>query len=221
VRILRAGFKPTAMLAGLAIFGGLASANNFSFTGTTNTDDQLQSFFFTLSGSGTVVMQTFGYAGGTNQAGMPIPEGGFDPFLALFDSSGNLLDENDNNPSATVDPITGAAFDSFLSDSLSAGTYELILSQSGNVPVDTLLSDGYTQTGSPNYTAANGCTNGIFCDGTAANRTGNWAVDIDNVNSATETGTTTTVPEPSTLIGLGLCVGFAGMMIFRRRAAKT
>jgi len=217
VRILRASFRPAVMLSGLFIFGGLASADSFSFTGTISTDDQLQSFFFNLTSPGTVDMQTFSYAGGTNQAGTPIAEGGFAPFLALFDSSGNLIDENAAGPSAPVDPVTGNAFDSFLSDPLSAGTYELVLSQAGNEPNDNSLGDGYTETGNTTFTSFYGCTNGIFCDPSTLNRTGNWAVDIDDVSSATETGTSS-VPEPSMV--LGLCVGFAGMLIFRWRAAK-
>ena len=205
--MLHTGARLAIVLAALCVFGGAARADgSFSFTGTFSTDDQLQIFMFTLSGSSTVVMQTFSYAGGTNQAGTVIPEGGFAPFLSLFDSSGNLIDEDAAGPSAPLDPVTGNAFDSFLSDSLGPGTYELILSQAGNEPNDNFLADGYTETGNPNFTAFYGCSNGIFCDPSTLNRTGNWAVDIDNVESASAVG----APEPAAIEEL--CLGLGGLL---------
>jgi hypothetical protein len=44
-----------------------------------------------LSGAGTLTLQTWGFGGGTNAAGMVIPAGGFDPFVGVFDSSGDLI----------------------------------------------------------------------------------------------------------------------------------
>ena len=179
-------WKGVVISATCIVFGGIASAGSFSFTGSFSTDDQVQDFLFTLSSPATVTTVTFGYAGGTNQASMAIPEGGFDPWLAIFDSTGNLLFSNDNGTCGQVgtDSMTGACFDSYISQSLAAGAYTLVLSQSDNQPAGTTLADGYTRTGQTDFTAADGCSNGMFCDITGADRTGAWAVDIDNVDTA-------------------------------------
>src|SRR5581483_11732334 len=113
--------------------------------------------------------------------------GGFDPFLAIFNSLGNLVQQNDNGTCGQVpmDSVSGACFDSFISQSLGPGAYTLILSQSPNSPVDNQLVDGYTQTGNPTFTGSfYGCSNGMFCDANGDNRSPNWAVDIDNVTTA-------------------------------------
>jgi PEP-CTERM motif len=204
-----------AMAAAFVLCGGVSSAASFSFTGSFATDDQLQQFLFTLSNPATVTTVTWSYAGGTNQAGAVIAAGGFDPWLAIFDSTGNLVASVDNGSCGQVamDPSTGACFDSFISQSLAPDIYTLVLSESDNQPVDTTLADGYTRTGQGNFTGgAFGCSNGVFCDATGANRTGNWAVDIDNVSSASLAGGGS-VPEPGTLL-LG-AAGLAGIMGLR------
>lgn len=201
------------------VSAGLASAASYSFTGTLATDDQLQEFTFTLANTNVITAVTYGYAGGTNQAGTLIPEGGFDPALAIFDSSGNLLALNDDESTCSQvpgDSMTGACLDSYLSESLGPGTYTLVLSQSGNDPIGNTLADGYLETGNPNYTAANGCSNGTFCDEFGDNRTGNFAVDIDNVTSASEVGAQAATPEPATVL-LSMA-GLAGLTLLRRRS---
>ncbi len=139
-----------------------------------------------------------------NQAGSTIPEGGFDPYLAIFDSTGTLIQQNDNGTCGQVpmDSVSGSCFDSYISQSLAPGAYTLILSQSTNSPVDNQLADGYTQTGNPNFTGSfYGCSNGMFCDANGLNRSANWAVDIDNVAG------TASVPEPETVLLVGLALG--------------
>lgn len=204
-------WKGVVLMATCLVFGGVGSASNFSFTGSFTTDDQLQTLLFNLSATATVTTKTFSYAGGTNQAGMVIPEGGFDPWLAIFNSTGNLVASVDNGTCGQVpmDSMTGACFDSYISQPLSAGAYTLVLSQSDNQPVGTTLAQGYTRTGQTNFTAAFGCSDGMFCDITGANRTANWAVDIDNVGSAAA------VPEPGTIL-LG-AAGLTALMLARRR----
>ena len=198
-------------------FGGVASASSFSYGGAFVTDDQTQELLFTLSGTATVTAVTYSYAGGTNQALVSIPEGGLDPYLAIFDSTGTLQATNDDGTCGQVgtDSDTGACFDSYISQSLGPGVYTLVLSQSGNSPAGGNLSNGYTSTGQPNFTAIDGCSNGIFCDINGDNRTGNWAVDIDNVTSSSLPGGGATAPEPATFLLLG--GGFAGIVMLRRR----
>ncbi|HYL75438.1 MAG TPA: DVUA0089 family protein [Bryobacteraceae bacterium] len=202
------------LAAGLALYGAQAFAANISFTGVFSTDDQLQQFNFTLASGATVTLQTWSYAGGTNANSAVIPQGGFDPWLSLYDSLGNLLQSVDNGTCGQVgtDSVTGACFDSFISQPLGTGSYILILSQSDNQPAGTMLSDGFTQTGSPTFTSSFGCTNGQFCDSNADNRTNEWAVDIDNVTSAFAVSA---VPEPGTIVLLAS--GLAAIMLRRRK----
>jgi hypothetical protein len=192
-----------------------AFGTSFSFTGAFSTDDQLKQFNFTLASGATVTLRTWSYAGGTNQASMVIPEGGFDPWLSLFDSLGNEKQSVDNGTCGQVgmDSVTLSCFDSYISVALGAGTYTLILSQSDNQPNDTLLADGFTRTGDPTFTSMFACSNGQFCDANAANRTNQWAVDIDNVTSASGG-----VPEPGTVALLAS--GLAVIVMLRRRKVR-
>src|ERR1700694_5566745 len=104
-------YRPAAILAVLAFLAGIASAADFSFTGTFSQDDQLQVFTFKVDTPSTVLMRTWGYAGGTNAAGQMIPRGGFDPILSLFDSTGMLIGLNEDGTGFVApDPHTGAAF---------------------------------------------------------------------------------------------------------------
>ena len=203
--------------AALSIFGGAASATNISLTGSFATDDQLESFTFTLASSATVVARTWSYAGGTNAAGTLIPAGGFDPWLSIFDAAGNLQASVDNRTCGQVgtDPVTGSCFDSYISQTLGAGAYTLILSESDNQPAGTTLADGFTRTGQGNFTAAFGCSNGQFCDINADNRTPNWAVDIDNVTSGPPSG----VPEPA--MTLPVCGALGVYLLLRRKRASV
>ena len=211
------GRKTALLVAVLALCGGHAFGTNFSFVGTISEDDQLEQFTFTLSGTATVTLQTWSYAGGTNQAGMVIPRGGFDPWLSLYNAAGTLLQSVDNGTCGQVgtDLVTGACFDSFISVALGTGTYTLVLSQSDNQPAGGMLSDGFTNTGNPTFTSSFGCTNGQFCDSNADNRTNKWAVDLDNVTSAQGPSG---VPEPGTLVLLA--GGFAAIAVLRRRKVR-
>lgn len=210
-------WRNVLLIAALAICGGQASGANISFTGVFSTDDQLQQFNFTLSGTSTVTLRTWGYAGGTNANSAVISQGGFDPWLALYSPTGVLLQSVDNGTCLQVgtDSVTGACFDSFISQSLGAGIYTLVLSQSDNQPAGGTLGDGYTNTGNSTFTSSFGCSNGQFCDSNADNRTNQWAVDIDNVTSASAVSS---VPEPGTVVLLA--GGLAAMVVLRRRKVR-
>jgi hypothetical protein len=193
-----------------------AFAGSFSFSGNFLFDNDLQKFTFTIANPGIVTMQTWSFAGGTNANATVIPVGGFAPVLALFDSTQTIVGNFDqggvapNNcgPRHQDPPGTGACLDAFLSDSLGAGTYTLVLSQQDNIPLGQTLADGYQHDGEPNF--ANG-----FND-FGLQRNSAWAVDIVSVDSASPIGTTAT-PEPSTALVLfaGL-VGLAGMSLKRK-----
>lgn len=205
----------------LALLGASAAlADNFSFQGTFTSDDNVQLFNFTVGASSTVTLQTWSYAGGVDAAGVTIPRGGFDPILALFDSTGAEINQNDDGGSnVPADSVTGEHYDTFLQSVLAPGTYTVSVMEYDNFANGPNLSDGFARTGQGNFTAAFGCSEGKFCDvsGVSAgnSRNGNWEFDILNVNSAGTGGGGSTVPEPAS-IGL-LLVGAAAFGVTRRK----
>src|SRR5688572_11867502 len=97
--------KPIMLAAvfAVAVGGtGAAQAANFSFTGNLSDPNQELLFNFDVGVASTVTLRTYSYAGGTNAAGQVIPGGGFDPILALFNSSGLLINQNDDGGCSAV-----------------------------------------------------------------------------------------------------------------------
>jgi len=177
-----------------------------------------------------VALRTWSYAGGTNAAGQTIARGGFEPYLNLYMADGTQMNPGQSGGCAgglALDPITKVCGDVYYPTTLSfpggvwdAGTYTVVLSTFANPGVGN-LSDGFfapavlglngpsnftCQVGSPGY-QGNPPTIGVdqpFCDEflPGTERTGNWALDILNVDSATE------APEPGSA-GLGVLGGAA------------
>ena len=53
-----------------------------------------------------LVLETLSYAGGTNAAGTAISQGGFKPILAVFDSTGAIVGQNDDGEGLVpADPL--------------------------------------------------------------------------------------------------------------------
>jgi hypothetical protein len=73
------------------LLAGSAFGETVSYTGTLNSPKETWQTDATLSSAGTLTLQTWGFGGGTNAAGTVILSGGFDPFVGVFDSSGNLI----------------------------------------------------------------------------------------------------------------------------------
>jgi len=211
------------MFLGVSMFSGMffgpAWALNFSFTGTFSQDDEVQLFDFSVGTFSTVTLKTLSYAGGTQADGNMVSAGGFDPILALFDSTGGLIDENDDGspPDVGTDPGTGQAYDTFLQLGLNPGDYTVAISQYDNFAIGPNLSNGFDRVGSGNFTGAGfSCSNGAFCDVEGENRTNGWAFDILNVEGASlPGGSPDPVPEPSALFLLG--TGLAGLVVLRGR----
>jgi hypothetical protein len=177
-----------------------ASAATISFTGSFTADDNIQLFNFSISSPGTVTIQSWGFAGGTNGAGQVIPAGGFATDLSLFDASGNLItsDFGGTAPGCAprnIDPITTFCLDAYINTFLADGQYIVALTEDNNLPFGPTLADGFLQQGQGNFTGpAVGQQDGSFLLITGDQRTNQWAVDIGSVDSAQ---IPSTVPEPS------------------------
>jgi hypothetical protein len=202
-----------------------SAQNNFSFEGLFLSDDQVQLFSFTLASAETVSFQTFGYGGGTNSADQVVPPGGFESLLTWFEPDGTYIDNSLTCGSGKS--YLDACLDAYGQVPLAAGTYTLALTQSGNGPVtgpncafpDGNLSCGFTQQGSGNYTPLTtqdpGCTE--FCGTFGSLESGNWAVDILNVSSAS---ISTATPEPATMLLAGCSLALLGLAKRRRREER-
>ncbi len=207
----------------LAFIGATASfGSNFSFNGTFTSDAQVALFNFNVGSTSTVTLQTWSYAGGVDAAGATIPRGGFDPILALFDSTGAEINQNDDGGSSVpADSVTGVHYDTYLQSTLAPGSYTVSVQEYDNFAVGPNLSNGFARTGQGNFTSAFGCSAGIFCDvsGVPAgdSRNGNWEFDIDGVNSATGPGNGggSNTPEPAS-VGL-LLLGVGGLVVGRKK----
>jgi hypothetical protein len=189
----------------------VAFADTVSYTGILSSPEDTWETNATLSTAGTLTLQTWGFGGGTNAAGTVIPAGGFDPFVGVFDSSGNLIqgtsDVLSNYTSfpgcppaglVTIGSVPGNCGDITMSLPLAAGTYTVLLADAENIPNAIFdspsygnLSEGFTDlTGGAFQT----CADLTDCN----NDTANWALDVNTPPSVTAT------PEPGALVVCGL-----------------
>jgi hypothetical protein len=75
-----------------------------SFTGTLASPEATFETTLALTSPDDVLLQTFGFRGGTNAQGTLIASGGTDPFLAVFSGTGNaatILTDASANPFGT------------------------------------------------------------------------------------------------------------------------
>jgi len=203
-----------ALVVGFAM-APTANANNFSFTGNFTQDDNVQFFSVTVGVTSNVTFRTWSYAGGVNAAGQTIASDGFDPILAVFDSTGLLIGQNDDGGCGLVaaDPETGQCYDTYFTASLGPGTYTVSVMQYNNFANGPNLSNGFSQQGQGNFTGPDFCgTTGPFWDVTCDQNDGHWAFDALNV------GNVTTTPEPASLALLGS--GVLGLVGVLRRKLK-
>lgn len=234
-----------ALIGVLAVAqSGFAGTFSFQGVFNNDTDVQFFTFTLANDTPG-VELRTFSYGGGTNGAGQTFAPGGFDAYLSLFMADGTGMNPGTIGPCAgtplTPDPITGICGDVFYPTTLSfpggfwaAGTYLVALSLDAN-PALGNLQDGFfanvvllrpspsnftCEVGSPGFqgTPPSIPLGNPFCDSVASptvERTGAWALDIVNVDSATITN----LPEPGTL-SLGM-LGLAALgAVMRRRRAR-
>jgi hypothetical protein len=193
----------SALAAGMMASAAPAHATDFSFTGNFATANDVALFNFSVGAASTVTLRTWSYAGGVNAAGDVIARGGFDPILALFDSTGAFIDQNDDGGfNVAADSVSGNHFDTFFSSVLAPGNYTVSVMAFSNFANGPNLSDGFWGTGS------------------FGSRDTHWAFDVLNVNSAVvQDGA---VPEPATWLLMILGFGaIGGAMRNRQRQNVT
>ncbi|MGO9094570.1 MAG: DVUA0089 family protein [Bryobacteraceae bacterium] len=226
----RWGVCPAVVLAILVLLcagSGNADPLAFSYSGTFSNDADVQFFYFYLSTEGTVTAETWSFGGGTDATGQTIPYGGFFPYLAIFNSNGDLTayqsggnDFDCEEYGCNYDPsINTYYYDAYIqTNPLPAGWYLMSLTEYNNVPLGPTLSDGFSQT-DPYFTQnfqvwPNSCNPPYsYCEypqnapfllyESGEKRTGNWEVDIIGPDQAGE------LPEPASL-----SLAVAGLALF-------
>jgi len=205
-----------AILASCLTASPTSFSNEVDFTGNFLHDNDVLRFNFNVGLPGVVTLFSSSWV-----------NGGFDPILTIWDSTGNQIEEQDDGGvigSQTSNSVfyNVGEFDSYLNIDLAAGDYIATFTQYDNFSASTLLADGFLRDADPLFTAVFGCSNGSFCEGSLLdsngdpvepNRTSDWALHFLNVDSAT----LNTVPEPSSL----LLIGLAGLALVSRRNCKT
>ncbi len=158
---------------------------------------------FVVPAASNVSALTFSYAGGINGNGAAIAQGGFEPYLSLFDSGGNFLASSGLTscpPGAHTNTLTGYCYDvGLIAGVLPAGTYSMTISAFENMsyaenPGGYLLADGFTGLGN-----------------LAAGEDLHYAFDVVLASAIPPVAT----PEPAT-IALVAMAGI-GSYIFRRK----
>lgn len=199
-----------------------APAATLSYTGSLDSPEDYFLTTVTLHSTDNLILQTWGFGGGINGNGTPIPAGGFDPLVAVFSGAGpsaTIVDGSSDILSnygsytgcppagtVTIGSSIGNCGDLTMSFVLPAGTYTIILSDAGYIP-NALFDNG---TFAEDFTDLTG---GVFQTCVDAQNcitgTSNWALDISG-------RTLTATPEPSTL-GMGALAGLALLARFTRR----
>jgi len=112
------------LLALLIVPQAQAAPIPISVSGNFTDDDDVQTISFTVASASLVTLKT-------TSAHL----GGFDTTITLFDSSNNMIAENDDGTFAQVgnDTATGIPLDSFLQLNLAAADYTLALTQWDNI----------------------------------------------------------------------------------------
>jgi len=187
--------KKSWVLAWALVLVGVGSAGNakaatINFTGNIDYHTDVVYFYFTLLADATNVrVWTDSYMDGAN----------FDPITALWTSTGDLIDENDDNSS--VNPATQTIWDSgFTLPFLAAGDYIFTVTTFDNFAQGSTLADGFLYDGATP----------IPIEDFWVQAPGYYSVWFDGVDSASHP-----VPEPASMTLLGM--GMAGLVVRRMR----
>jgi hypothetical protein len=203
---------------------------SLSFTGTLASPEDTFIQTINIGAAPSIIIQTWGFGGGTNAANTLIAAGGFDPFVGLFQGTGPtalFLDGTADNlsnytsePSAcppaglvTIGSVAGQCGDVNLQFfGLAAGEYTLFLSDANYVPNAVYETTGFLGDGFSDLTG------GVFqtCyDASDCNTdTANWAVDMSTSGGQSST------PEPASFVLTALGLVVVSRLALRRRRSE-
>lgn len=156
--VLAALFLPAAKAETISFLGNLRTDANVTgcgpscTLGPSNTDGDFAGWAavvddFTVTGSSTMQAISFSYGGGVNGAGQTIAQGGFEPYLSLFDASGNFLASTFFGTTcpagANTNTLSGECFDVSLDGgTLAPGSYQIAISAFENLSLAENLGSG-------------------------------------------------------------------------------
>lgn len=209
--------KLLSIFASSLLLAGSAKALDFDFSGTFTKDNDVVSLFFDVGAPSTVTIFSSSWV-----------TGGFDPVLAIWDSTGNRMYEQDDGNSIGSALSNGVSYnygswDSYYSLSLGAGTYRATIAQYDNFSVGTSFADGFAHDGDDNFTTAFGSQpyfNGVFNEPEQDTRTGNWVFHVLNVEGAHQEPPTNSVPDTASTLGL-LGLGMMALAGVQRRVRRN
>ena len=162
----------------------VAAASATTLTGSFTTDDQSFQYVWNLTQASTITAATNSYA-----------SGGFVPVLSLFnDSTGVFIAVDGGSGSCSngrgMDSVTGICNDAYLSQSLAAGSYRVVLTELDNFPNGN-YSAGFSEAGNGNFTAGFCNASGPFQEidlAPCVQRSGSYSLNLTAASAA--------VPEP-------------------------
>ncbi|HUJ50421.1 MAG TPA: DVUA0089 family protein [Bryobacteraceae bacterium] len=152
----------TSFVGNLRDDANVISCGSGCTLGASNTDGDYAQWAavvdsFTVSTVSDMQAVTFSYGGGVNGAGTTIAQGGFEPYLSLFDSSGDFLASTFFGttcpPGANTNTDSGQCFDVSLDGgTLAPGSYQIAISAYENMSFAEnsgtgTLADGFTGLG--------------------------------------------------------------------------
>jgi PEP-CTERM motif len=215
--------KSQTLAIAIAVAASLAAsipvqAADFDFSGTFENDNDVQLFNFQIDADRTVTVFSSSWLYGDPLPGDPL--GGFDPILALWDSAGNLIAQQDDGRNIGSTLSNGVSYnhgywDTYFTQFLAAGNYTVSIAQFNNFAAGTNLSQGFLRDSQPNFTFTQGyggATQPLFNGVWDSNdpRTNEWQFHILNADRAEVVN----IPEPASamgLLGFG-AVGIAAML---------
>lgn len=206
--------KRVLLAAGLISAVASVRAADYDFSGNFTKDNDIATFNFTVGAPSTVTVFSSSWV-----------SGGFDPILAIWDSSGNLMAQQDDGHFIGQLQSNGVWYnvgywDSDYAVALNAGDYIATVAEYSNFAVGSLLSQGFTYDSVPHFTFTNGWGsqpdfNGVWSIPNDP-RTSDYAFHLLNVESATQHPPG--VPDSaSTAAMLGL--GLVSLALAKRRKA--
>ena len=188
MKFLRFGM---AVAAASMVLAAPAAAADYSYMGTLSDPNEVLLFNFSVGTASDVTLRSYSHSGGTMADGTVIGSGGFDPILALFDGTGNLVGQDDDS---------GPGYDVLLTSLLQPGDYTVSVMAYSNFANGPNLSNGFQNTGS------------------FGGRSQSWAFDVLGVDTATQVGA---VPEPGTWAMMLMGFGATGFAMRRRKKVLT